>query len=131
MRRRNAYASRWVARHLVDSGLARRATVQVSYAIGSLQPISILVNTNGTGVYSDEVLADAVTKTFDLSPKGIIEGLNLRQPRFQQTAAYGHFGRAQDGFDWDLTPHSEALRANAEALSPKKLNTSNGTEVHA
>ena len=68
-----AYASRWVARHLVDSGLARRATVQVSYAIGSLQPISILVNTNGTGVYSDEVLADAVTKTFDLSPKGIIE----------------------------------------------------------
>jgi len=126
-----AYASRWVARHLVDSGLARRATVQVSYAIGSLQPISILVNTNGTGVYSDEVLADAVTKTFDLSPKGIIEGLNLRQPRFQQTAAYGHFGRAQDGFDWDLTPHAEALRANAEALSPKKLHASNGAEVHA
>ena len=113
-----AYASRWVARHLVDSGLARRAIVQVSYAIGSLQPISILVNTNGTGVFSDEVLADAVTKTFDLLQRELSKGstcdshASSRQP---PTVTLAEHRTASIG----ILHHGSATRQR-EALSPKK-----------
>ena len=103
-----AYAARWLANHLVDAGLARRATVQLAYAIGSLQPVSVYVTTHGTGTVNDAALARALTEVYDLSPGGIIDALKLRRPIFAATAAYGHFGR--EGFTWEETPRVEALR---------------------
>ncbi len=94
-----AYASRYVAKHIVASGLADRCTVQISYAIGLAKPTSIYVNTHGTGSKADEFIAQQISKVFDLRPDGIINALDLKRPIYKETAAYGHFGRNQ--FPWE------------------------------
>ncbi len=96
-----AYAARWVAKNIVAAKLAKECLIQVSYAIGIAKPVSIYVNTNGTGVLPDSKLAKLIQKEIDLTPKGIIEKLNLRRPIFRKTAAYGHFGRNEPGFTWE------------------------------
>ena len=102
-----AYAARWVAKHIVAAGLARRTQVQLAYAIGSLRPVSVRVDTHGSSPIADAVLAVAVQRAFDLSPKGIIEALKLRRPGYLTTAAYGHFGRQE--FTWEQTPRLHEL----------------------
>jgi S-adenosylmethionine synthetase len=99
-----AYAARWIAKHIVAGGAADRCEVQLSYAIGVAQPISINVKTFGTGRVSDEKLIDAIRATFNLTPRGIVESLKLKRPIYAQTAAYGHFGREDAGFTWEETP---------------------------
>jgi S-adenosylmethionine synthetase len=105
-----AYMARYVARHLVEAGLAERATVQLSYAIGVAEPTSVYVNTDGTGRLSDEALVERVVALFDLTPSGIIRTLGLKRPIYRRTAAYGHFGRP--GFPWEQTDEAllESLR---------------------
>jgi len=95
------YAARYVAKNLVAAGLAQKALVQVAYAIGVAEPVSLMVDSYGTGAVSDEELVQIIRKYFDLTPAGIIDKLNLRRPIFRQTAAYGHFGRT--GFPWEET----------------------------
>ena len=107
-----AYAARHVAKNIVAAGLAERCEVQLSYAIGVVEPTSIMVETFGTSNLSDEKLTQLVTHHFDLTPLGIIEGLKLRQPIYRQTAAYGHFGREEPGFTWELTNYVDRLRAD-------------------
>jgi len=108
-----AYAARYVAKNIVASGLATKAQVQVSYAIGVAQPTSIMVTTFGTGKVSDEKLEELVAKHFDLRPKGIIQMLDLLRPIYQKTAAYGHFGRGDPDFTWEKTDKAELLAAEA------------------
>ncbi len=108
-----AYAARYVAKNIVASGLATKAQVQVSYAIGIARPTSIMVTTFGTGKVSDERLEELVAKHFDLRPKGIIQMLDLLRPIYQKTAAYGHFGRADTDFSWEKTDKAELLAAEA------------------
>ncbi len=91
-----SYAARWVAKNIVAAGLARRCEVQVAYAIGVAEPISVMVDTFGTGAASDEALEQAVREVFDLTPKGIVETLDLLKPIYRATAAYGHFGRVPE-----------------------------------
>jgi S-adenosylmethionine synthetase len=106
-----AYAARWVAKNLVAAGAARRIEVQVSYAIGVAEPVSILVDSFGTGRVPEERIARAVSKHFDLTPRGIIESLNLLRPIYQRTAFHGHFGRSNEpDFTWEQTPKADALR---------------------
>ncbi len=102
------YAARHVAKNLVAAGLAERCEIQISYAIGRRDPISVMVDTFGTG--DDETLTELVNTHFDLTPAGIIERLELRQPIYQNTAAYGHFGREEPGFTWEETDYVEKLR---------------------
>jgi S-adenosylmethionine synthetase len=97
------YAARWVAKNLVAAELAERCQVQVAYAIGVAEPVSIMVDSFGTGKVSDAQLTAAVRKVFDLTPRGIISRLDLRKPVFKRTAAYGHFGREEGGFTWERT----------------------------
>jgi S-adenosylmethionine synthetase len=106
-----AYAGRYVAKNIVAAGLAKRALIQLSYAIGVAQPTSIMVSTEGTGVVSDERIAQAVREVFDLRPKGIVQMLDLLRPIYRKTAAYGHFGREEPEFTWELTDRVEALRS--------------------
>ena len=101
------YAARWVAKNLVAAGLCDRCEVQVAYAIGVAEPVSVMVDTFGTGKVSDDRLTSLVRKHFDLTPQGIIEKLKLRRPIYQKTAAYGHFGRS--GFAWENTAISKVL----------------------
>lgn len=105
-----SYAARWVAKNIVGAGLAKRCEVQLSYAIGIAEPVSIMVDTNGTGVVADVELTEAVRKVFDLRPAAIIENLDLRRPIFQKTASYGHFGRNEPEFTWEKTDKVEALK---------------------
>jgi S-adenosylmethionine synthetase len=98
-----AYAARWVAKHVVASGAASRCEVQVAYAIGVAQPVSILVETFGTGTVADEAIEQAVRQVFDLRPAAIIRDLDLRRPIYKKTAAYGHFGRPDADFSWEHT----------------------------
>jgi len=105
-----AYAARYVAKNIVAAGLADRAEIQLSYAIGVAQPTSILVDTFGTGKVSDEKLTEAVRKVFDLRPAGIIKMLDLRRPIYKQTAAYGHFGRNDLNLPWEQTDKVEELK---------------------
>ncbi len=105
-----AYAARWVAKNLVASGLCRRAEIQVAYAIGVAEPVSIMVDSKGTGVKSDEELSRIVRKEFDLRPASIIRDLDLRRPIYRQTAAYGHFGRTDIDLPWERTDRAEALK---------------------
>lgn len=105
-----AYAARYVAKNIVAAGLARRCTVQLAYAIGVPEPVSIYVHTHGTNSIGDETLEAAVKATFDLTPRGIIEALELRRPIYRSTAAYGHFGRELPAFTWERTDRSDALR---------------------
>ena len=108
-----AYAARWVAKNVVAAGLACRCEVQLAYAIGVARPVSILVDTFGTGKVSDEALSGAISRTFDLRPTAIINALDLRRPIYRQLAAYGHMGREDLGVSWERTDHVEALRAAA------------------
>ncbi|QGZ40707.1 methionine adenosyltransferase [Pseudoduganella flava] len=108
-----AYAARYVAKNVVAAGLARQCQVQVSYAIGVARPINITVYTEGTGVISDEKIAELVQEHFDLRPKGIVQMLDLLRPIYQKTAAYGHFGREEPEFSWERTDKAAALRAAA------------------
>ena len=126
-----AYAARWVAKNVVAAGLARRCEVQIAYAIGVREPVSIMVSTFGTGTVSDDAIVRAVREVFDLTPKGITEALSLRKPIYSPTAAYGHFGRAPQlvthrgmrdgeevvqsnpGFTWENTDRAEQLAAVA------------------
>jgi S-adenosylmethionine synthetase len=110
-----AYMARYIAKNIVAAGLADRAEVQLAYAIGVAEPVSVLVETFGTGKVSSQILGDLVRKNFQLTPKGIIESLNLRRPIFRKTAAYGHFGRSDADFTWEKTDKAEALRSGAKA----------------
>lgn len=108
-----AYAARWVAKHLVAAGLARRCELQLSYAIGVARPISILVDTFGTGVLPDERLSSLVGRVFDLRPAAIIRDLDLRRPIYRQTATYGHFGRGDLDLPWERLDRLEQVREAA------------------
>jgi len=108
-----AYAARYVAKNVVAAGLASRCEVQVAYAIGVARPVSLMVNTFGTGKVSDELIVDLIGKHFDLRPKGIIQSLDLLRPIYRKTAAYGHFGRDEPEFTWEATDKAAALRADA------------------
>jgi len=105
-----AYAARWVAKNIVAAGLASRCEVQVSYAIGVAQPLSINVETFGTGVVEDEQIAEAIAKVFDLRPRAIIHDLDLLRPIYRQLAAYGHFGRDDLDLSWEKTNKTDELR---------------------
>ncbi|MFM7284462.1 MAG: methionine adenosyltransferase [Betaproteobacteria bacterium] len=106
-----AYAGRYVAKNIVAAGLAKKALIQVSYAIGVARPTSVMVTTEGTGVVSDEKIAKAVEQVFDLRPKGIVQMLDLLRPIYEKSAAYGHFGREQAEFSWERTDRAAALKA--------------------
>ena len=106
-----AYAARWVAKNIVAAGLARKCQVQLAYAIGVAQPISVLVDTFGTGTVGDDKLEEAVKKVFDLRPTAIIRDLDLRKPIYRQLAAYGHMGREDLGVAWEKTDRVDALKA--------------------
>jgi S-adenosylmethionine synthetase len=108
-----AYAGRYVAKNIVAAGLARKALIQVSYAIGVARPTSVMVSTEGTGVVPDETIAAAVQEVFDLRPRGIVQMLDLLRPIYEKTAAYGHFGREAPEFTWERTDRAAALRAAA------------------
>ena len=108
-----AYAARYVAKNVVAAGLADRCEVQVAYAIGVAKPVSLMVNTFGTGKVSDEKIVELIGQHFDLRPKGIIRTLNLLRPIYAKTAAYGHFGREEPEFTWENIDKAAALRADA------------------
>jgi S-adenosylmethionine synthetase len=108
-----AYAARWAAKNVVAAGLARRCELQVAYAIGVARPVSVKVDTFGTGTVDDRKLAEAVNRVFDLRPKSIISALNLLKPIYRQTAAHGHFGRELPAFAWERTDKVGALRRAA------------------
>ena len=110
-----AYAARWVAKNIVAAGVARRCQVELAYAIGVAQPVSILVDTFGTGTVSDDRLEAAVRKVFDLRPTAIIRDLDLRKPIYRKLAAYGHMGREDLGVSWEKTDRVEQLKAALEA----------------
>jgi S-adenosylmethionine synthetase len=105
-----AYAARWVAKNLVAAGAARRCEVQIAYAIGVAEPVSIRVDAFGTGRADEDRLVRAVRKVFDLTPKGIVTGLDLLRPIYRRTAAFGHFGRTEAEFTWERTDRVDALR---------------------
>ncbi len=108
-----AYAGRYVAKNIVAAGLASKCLVQISYAIGVAHPTSVMVETYGTGRVSDERLTELVRQHFDLRPKGIVRMLDLLRPIYQKTAAYGHFGRDEPEFTWEMTDKAMALKADA------------------
>ncbi len=105
-----AYAGRYVAKNIVAAGLAKKALIQVSYAIGVAKPTSVFVDTQGTGVVPDEKIAAAVQAVFDLRPRGIVQMLDLLRPIYKKTAAYGHFGREEPEFSWERTDKAQALK---------------------
>ncbi len=108
-----AYAGRYVAKNIVAAGLASKCEVQIAYAIGVAKPVSMMVNTFGTGKIADEKIVKLIEAHFDLRPKGIIQSLNLLRPIYAKTAAYGHFGREEPEFTWEATDKAEALKADA------------------
>ena len=108
------YMARYVAKNLVAAGLADRAEVQLAYAIGVADPVSVMVNTFGTGRVEDSRLAELIRENFALSPLGMIQHLNLRRPIYQKTAAFGHFGRTEESFTWEASDKAEALRESAQ-----------------
>jgi len=109
-----AYAARYVAKNIVAAGLARRCEVQLAYAIGYPRPVSILVDTFGTGKISDKNLSELIEKHFDLTPSGIIRSLKLLRPIFRKTSYHGHFGRSENGFTWEKTDKAAALKKAAK-----------------
>ena len=106
-----AYAARWVAKNIVAAGLADRCQVQLAYAIGVARPVSVRIDTFGTGTVSDEALEGAVDKVFDLRPTAIINRLDLRRPIYRQTAAYGHFGRPDLDLPWERLDMADTIRS--------------------
>ena len=111
--RSGSYMARYVAKNIVAAGLAEHCEIQIAYAIGIAEPVSVMVDTHGTGQLSDEDIADLVTRSFDLRPRAIIETLKLRRPVYRRTAAYGHFGREEEGFTWEITDRVEDLKKAA------------------
>jgi len=109
-----AYMARYIAKNIVAAGLADKCTVQLAYAIGVAEPVSVYIDSHGTGTIDDERIADLVRENFTLTPKAIIETLELRRPIYKATARFGHFGRKGDGFTWERTDKAEALRSGAE-----------------
>jgi S-adenosylmethionine synthetase len=107
------YMARYIAKNVVAAGLARKAEVQLAYAIGVAEPVSVMADTFGTSTVSEERITELIREFFALTPKGIIETLNLRRPIYKPTAAYGHFGRSGAGFTWELTDRADALRKAA------------------
>jgi S-adenosylmethionine synthetase len=112
--RSGAYAARHVAKNLVAAGACDQATIQIAYAIGVVEPISIYVNTHGTGTVDEEKIVSCVEALFDLTPKGIIDSLDLLQPIYRKTAAYGHFGREEEGFSWEKLDRVDEIRSYLE-----------------
>jgi S-adenosylmethionine synthetase len=113
-----AYMARYIAKNIVAAGLAERTEVELAYAIGVAEPVSVLVETFGTGKISESKLTELVRKNFELTPKGIIESLNLRRPIYQKTAAYGHFGRNDPDFTWEATDKAATLAEQAGLKVP-------------
>ena len=109
-----AYMARYIAKNVVAAGLADKCTVQLAYAIGVAEPVSVLIDTHGTGIIDDERISDIVRENFTLTPKAIIETLDLRRPIYKATARFGHFGRLNDEFSWEKTDKAETLRSAAE-----------------
>ncbi|MGD9627970.1 MAG: methionine adenosyltransferase [Pyrinomonadaceae bacterium] len=109
-----AYMARYIAKNVVAAGLSDKCTVQLAYAIGVAEPVSVLIDTHGTGTIDDERIADIVRENFTLTPKAIIETLDLRRPIYKATARFGHFGRVNDEFSWEKTDKAETLRSAAE-----------------
>ena len=110
------YMARYIAKNLVASKLATRVEVQLAYAIGVAEPVSVNVNTFGTGAIPDERFTELVRENFSLTPRGIIDTLNLRRPIYRKTAAFGHFGRTEEGFTWEVADKAEALKEGAAAV---------------
>jgi S-adenosylmethionine synthetase len=108
-----SYMARYIAKNCVAAGLAERIEIQLAYAIGVAEPVSLLVDTFGTERLSEETIEEMIRSHFSLTPQGIIDSLNLRQPIYRKTAAYGHFGREDEGFTWELTDKADALRSEA------------------
>lgn len=117
--RSGAYAARHVAKNIVAAGFASRCEVQISYAIGVARPVSLAVDTFGTGTIPEDVIIELITRNFDLRPAGIIQALNLRRPIYRQTAAYGHFGRDDLDVPWEKLDKVDALKKDAETLLAK------------
>ena len=111
--RSGAYMARYIAKNIVAAGLAKRCEVHLAYAIGVAEPVSVLVETFGTGIVESQTLQNLVRANFSLTPAGMIESLNLRRPIYQKTAAYGHFGRQDPDFLWEVTDHAGQLREQA------------------
>jgi S-adenosylmethionine synthetase len=111
------YMARYIAKNIVASGLASRAEVQLAYAIGVADPVSVMVNSFGTGTVPEDAMEDIIRANFKLTPKGIIETLQLRRPIYQKTAAFGHFGRTGESFTWEKTDKAEALASAAGKLA--------------
>jgi S-adenosylmethionine synthetase len=111
------YMARYIAKNIVASGLATRAEVQLAYAIGVAEPVSVMVNSFGTGTIPEDAMEDLIRANFPLTPKGIIDHLKLRRPIYQKTAAFGHFGRTDDSFTWEKTDKAEALASAAGKLA--------------
>jgi len=109
------YMARYIAKNVVAAGLATKAEVQLAYAIGVAEPVSVMVDSFGTATIAEEKITELVRENFKLTPKAIIETLNLRRPVYKATAAYGHFGRTGDGFTWEKTDRADALRKAAGA----------------
>jgi S-adenosylmethionine synthetase len=107
------YMARYVAKNLVAAGLARRVEVQLAYAIGVAEPVSVMADSFGTGTIPDEQMTDLIRAVFSLTPRGIIESLDLRRPIYRATAAFGHFGRREPSFTWERTDKAEAIRREA------------------
>jgi S-adenosylmethionine synthetase len=108
------YMARYIAKNIVAAGLAKRAEVQLAYAIGVAEPVSVMVNTFGTGTVPEDRLVEVIRANFRLTPAGMIESLQLRRPIYRTTAAFGHFGRTEDSFSWEKTDKAEALRESAK-----------------
>jgi S-adenosylmethionine synthetase len=126
-----AYYARFIAKHVVAAGLAKRCEVQFAYAIGVAEPVSMLVDTFGTGIVSDEKLTQAVLATFDARPGVLIQELDLRKPIFRNTAAYGHFGREEATFTWEKTPLVEKLRDHAKSGNGHAVSNGKGDKAAA
>jgi S-adenosylmethionine synthetase len=109
--------ARYIAKNIVASKLASRCEVQLAYAIGVAEPVSVTVNTFGTGLIADERFTELVRENFSLTPRGIIETLNLRRPIYRKTAAFGHFGRSEPTFTWEATDKADALKSQAGAAA--------------
>ncbi|MGB6821021.1 MAG: methionine adenosyltransferase domain-containing protein, partial [Candidatus Acidiferrales bacterium] len=107
------YMARHVAKNLVAASFAERCEIQLAYAIGVAEPVSVMADTFGTGTIPDAQITALIRNTFKLTPRGIIETLNLRRPIYRETASYGHFGRTGSGFTWELTDRADAIRKGA------------------
>ena len=105
--------ARYIAKNIVAAGLARKCEVQLAYAIGVAEPVSVMINTFGTGKIPSNTIAGIVREEFDMRPAAIIEQLDLLKPIYRQTAAYGHFGRELPGFTWEVTDRAESIKARA------------------